>query len=83
MSVQEIKEQLKNGIENLSPMQARLAGKELTAYFDYLQSKKEMPKALQLSFAQFLELETSLKEEAQGKSIPAATIFKSLRKKYA
>lgn len=83
MSVTAIKQTLKDNIDKLSASEAKLANKELPAYFDYLQSSKEMPKGLKLSFAQFLELENSLKEDAKGKKVPTTTVFKSLRKKYS
>ncbi|HLK30695.1 MAG TPA: hypothetical protein VKT28_19110 [Puia sp.] len=82
MSIKEIKEQLKNNIDNLSPAEAKLAQKDLNVYFGYLHARKEMPAKARLSFQQFNQLMLSLKQSDDGKTIPAQKVFSAIKKKY-
>jgi hypothetical protein len=83
MSASEIKDQLKERIETLSTAELKTASKDLSSYFDYLKSKKDMPKGLKLSFTQYLDLQTSLQEDVDEKVVSAKTVFATLRKRYA
>ena len=82
MSIKEIKEHLKNNVDKLSVAETRLAAKELGQYFDYLKARKEMPLKCKLSFDQYLQLTSSLKQAEKGKLIPASKALADIKKKY-
>jgi len=82
MSIKEIKDQLKDSVDKLSVAETRLAARELGLYFEYLKDRKEMPKNIKLTFEQYLQLNQSVKESENGKTIPASKVLNDIKRKY-
>ena len=82
MSTKEWKEHLKRNIDNLSASDTKLAVKDLSLYFEYLQNRRQLPKNIKFSFEQYQQLTRSLQQADKDKFISSKKVFADIKKKY-